>query len=344
MSLQTSPIAFSLIEEECQQIESIIERLLAKYNSVENDEFAIECFLMAAYLPFRLRKRFNDFRNQRIPGGHLLLEGFSIDDESIGPTPPHWDAPWNNPQTLREEIYQCLISSALGEIYGWQTQENGRMIRHVVPIEKDKNEQLGGSSNVTLLWHIEEAFHPYRADMMTLMCYRNEEKASTNICSLCNVDIPDHYRKILSEPRFIIEPDKSHTIENNLSSQWSLDEEHFNKIRFFIDHPAPIAVLHGKPGHEHLVIDEAFMKPLEGDKEAEEAAQWLYGHMNERKIGVVAKPGDLLLIDNRITVHGRSPYKPNYGPKARWLRRINITTDLVKSHEWKSSPYSRVIL
>lgn len=344
MDIQTSLITFSLNNEECEQIESIIERLLAKYTSVENDEFATECALMTAFVPFRLRKRFNDFRNQRIPGGHLLLEGFSINDESIGPTPIHWDAPWNNPLTLREEIYQCLISSCLGDIYGWQTQENGRIIRHVVPIKKDKNEQLGGSSNVTLLWHIEEAFHPYRADMMTLMCYRNEEKASTNICSLCDLDIPDHYRKILSEPRFIIEPDKSHTMENNISSQWSISEDHFKKIRAFITNPTPITVLQGKPGHEHLVVDEAFMKPLDGDKEAQEAAEWLYSHMNERKTGVVAKPGDLLLIDNRITVHGRSPYKPNYGPKARWLRRINITTDLVKSHEWKSSPYSRVIL
>lgn len=344
MDLKTNYIITSLTEQDKELIESIIERLQSKYTSTESDEFATECYLLAQSMPLNLRKHLNDFRNQRVPGGYILLKGFSIDDEDIGPTPSHWDAPWERPKTLREEIYHCLISCCLGEIFGWLTQENGRIIRHIVPIEKDKNEQLGGSSNVTLLWHIEEAFHPHRADMMTIMCYRNEEKATTNICSLCDLDIPDHYRKVLSEPRYIIEPDKSHTMENNHSSQWVLNEEHFNKIRNFIDNPTPVSVLSGKPGHEHLLIDEAFMAAVEGDNEAQEALDWLFNHMNERKTAVVASPGDILLIDNRITVHGRAPYKPNYGPKARWMRRINITTDLVKSHEWKATPHGRVIL
>ena len=344
MDLQTRLITLSLSEQDCEQIESIIERLQAQYTSTESDEFATACYLMAQSMPYHLRKQLNDFRNQRVPGGYLVVKGFSIDDEQIGATPSHWDAPWERPKTLREEIYHCLISSCLGDIFGWLTQENGRFIRHIVPIEKDKNEQLGGSSNVTLLWHIEEAFHPHRADMMTIMCYRNEEQATTNICSLNDLDIPEHYRKVLSEPRYIIEPDKSHTMENNNSSQWSLDEGHFNKIRSFIENPTPVAVLGGKPGYEHLLIDEAFMEAVEGDTEAKEALEWLFNHMNERKTPVITNPGDVLVIDNRITVHGRAPYKPNYGPKARWLRRINITTDLVKSHEWKTIPYGRVIL
>lgn len=344
MVIDTTSLTLSLNTEECNQIESIIAFLQSKYTSAESQELATECYLLASELPMRLRKCFNDFRNQRISGGYLLVDGFSIDDESIGPTPAHWDAPWDNPKSLREEIYQSLISSCLGDIFGWLTQENGRFIRHIVPVEKDKNEQLGGSSNVTLLWHIEEAFHPYRADMMSIMCYRNDEQATTNICSLCDLDIPSHYRAILSQPRYIIQPDKSHSMENNISSQWVLNKEHFAKIRSFIDNPTPIAVLHGKPGDEHLIVDEAFMEPLEGDQEAKEALEWLYQHMNERKTAIVAKPGDLLLIDNRITVHGRSPYKPNYGPKARWMRRINITTDLVKSHEWKNTPDGRIIL
>ncbi|MBA2729008.1 MAG: TauD/TfdA family dioxygenase [Parachlamydiaceae bacterium] len=273
----------------------------------------------------------------------MHVKGFSIDDEMIGPTPAKWDAPWSHAKSFREEIYQCLISSCLGDIFGWLTQENGRFIRHIVPIEKDKNEQLGGSSNVILLWHIEEAFHPYRADLMSIMCYRNEEQASTNICSLHDLDIPEKYRQVLSEPRFIIQPDKSHTIENNISSQWNLSEAHFSKIRSFIENPIPVAALKGKPGFEHLLVDEAFMEAVEGDLEAKEVLEWFFAHMNEKKTQVIAAPGDILLIDNRITVHGRSPYKPNYGPKARWLRRINITTDLIKSHEWKNNAYGRVI-
>lgn len=344
MDTKTNVITSLLSKNECEEIEAIIEQLQYKYNSVESDEFATDCFLMAHRLPYRLRKQLNDFRNQRINGGYLLVQGFALNDDSIGPTPAHWDAPWNNSLSFREEIFQCLMSSCLGDIFGWLTQENGRFLRHIVPIEKDKNEQLGGSSNVTLLWHIEEAFHPHRADMMSIMCYRNNEKATTNICSIENLDIPLDYRKVLSQPRFIIQPDKSHTIENNLSSQWEIDKDHFNRIRSFVENPTPVAVLNGKPMSEHLLLDEAFMEALPNDFEAKEVLDWLYQQMNENKIAIIMKPGDLLLIDNRITVHGRSPYKPHYGPSARWLRRVNITADLIKSHEWKNTPYGRVIL
>jgi L-asparagine oxygenase len=328
--------------KEIAVLQDLIQSLQSRFETVEQETFADECKLVSQEMPLRLRKLLDDFRNRRLDNGYLLLEGFLIDDE-MGATPSHWDAPWTNPGILREEIYQCLISSGLGDIFGWLTQENGRYLRHIVPIESDRYEQLGGSSDVALLWHIEEAFHPQRADMMTIMCYRNTEEASTNLCSLSDLEIPDVYKKILAEPRFTIQPDKSHLPENNKSKLWSLDEAHFNKIRAFMRNLEPIAILQGRKGQEHFVIDEAFTEPLKGDFEAKEVLEWLYQQMNEKKHAIVMKPGDLLLIDNRVTVHGRSSYKPNYGPKARWLRRVNITTDLVKSYQWKDKAYGRVI-
>ncbi len=333
----------SLTDGEIDCIEKLITHLKDKFESIEQQEFADYCQLISHELPLRLRKLFNDFRNQRTRNGYLLLEGFPINDHAIGATPSHWDNSWINPATLREEFFQCLISTAMGDIFGWLTQENGRYLRHIVPIEKDRNEQLGGSSDVTLLWHIEEAFHPMRADMMTIMCYRNNEKASTNVCSLFDIDIPEHYWTILSQPRFTILPDKSHLPENNISQMWKLDEDHFKKIRMFIENPEPVAVLQGSRGNERLLIDEAFMIPLPGDNKALEALNWLHEHMTDQKQAIIMKPGDILLLDNRITVHGRSSYKPHYGPKARWIRRVNITTDLTKSYQWKNNHHGRVI-
>lgn len=333
----------SLRVDEIEIIETLINKLKTHFNSIESQQFADYCSLISHELPFRLRKLLNDFRNKRINDGYMIIEGFPINNHAIGPTPSHWDTSWESEMTLREEIYQCLISCALGDIYGWLTQENGRFLRHIVPIATDKDEQLGGSSDVVLMWHVEEAFHPQRADMMSLICYRNDEKACTNICSLADLDIPDEYWNILSQPRYLIQPDKSHLPENNKSQLWQLDEAHFNKIRAFMKNPTPVSVLKGRKGEEQLLIDEAFMEALPGDLEAKEALDWLHAHMNERKHAIIMKPGDLLLIDNRITVHGRSSYKPNYGANARWLRRVNITADLRKSYEWKDSAYGRII-
>lgn len=332
------------IKNELDEIQVIIGDLAQKYDSVESQEFIEECTLQANRLPYRIRKILYDFRNQKTNPGFLLFEGFQIDDAKISATPAHWDTAWSNPNILREEIFQCLICSGLGDLFGWLTQENGRFLRNIVPIEADKDEQLGGSSSVELLWHVEEAFHPQRADMMTIMCYRNNEKAGTNVCSLTQMDIPQEVFNILSQPRFTIEPDKSHFLQNNKSQHWELNTEHFQKIKAFLANPNPTPVIYGPRNFERLVVDQAFMHSLPGDQEAEEALNWFHQHMTERKITVEMKSGDILLLDNRKTVHGRTPYKPNYGPQARWLRRGNITTDLTKAYEWKTTPDSRTIL
>lgn len=324
-------------------IESIISELKAKFDSIESEEFASECKLASHSLPYKLRKLLYNFSNRKVNQGYILLKGFQIDQEAIGPTPSHWDAPWKDTASHREEIFQCLISSCLGEIFGWRTQENGRYLRHIVPIEVEKKEQLGGSSDVVLLWHNEEAFHPQRADLMSIMCYRNEERAETNICSTSHMEIPHDYWEVLTQPRFYIKPDMSHFPDKNKSQHWQLSEAHFHKIFHFLSKPEHVPVISGGRGQENLRIDEAFMEALPGDEEAQEALEWLYKHMNESKVSIVMEPGDILLIDNTITAHGRSPYKPNYGPRARWLRRVNITTDLRKAYEWKDKPYGRVI-
>lgn len=334
----------SFTEDEVEEIQLIIDGLAKKYDSIESEKFVEECILQSSHLPYRIRKILFEFRNQKNNPGFLLFKGFQIDDAKISDTPPHWDTPWTNPNVLREEIFQCLISSGLGDLFGWQTQENGRLLRNIVPIEADKDEQLGGSSNVELLWHIEEAFHPQRADMMTIMCYRNNEKAGTNVCSLSQMDIPKEILNILSQPRFTIEPDKSHFLKNNQSRHWKLDTEHFQKIKNFLADPIPTAAILGPPEFQRMIIDQAFMSPLPGDKEAEKALDWLHQHMTERKITVEMQSGDILLLDNRRTAHGRTPYKPHYGSRARWLRRGNITADLTKSYEWKIAPHARTIL
>jgi Fe(II)/alpha-ketoglutarate-dependent arginine beta-hydroxylase len=334
----------TLLGSELDEIQGIVNELEKKYDSVESEEFAEECTLQASRLPYRIRKILFDFRNQKIPMGFLLLKGYHIDDEKISDTPKHWDTPWENSATLQEEIFQCLICSGLGNLFGWLTQENGRFLRNIVPIKADQDEQLGGSSRVPLLWHIEEAFHPQRADMMTIMCYRNLEKAGTNICSLDQMDIPEEILSILSQPRFVIEPDKSHFPENNQSQQWKLETDHFKRIKSFLANPVPTPVIFGPPGFQRMVVDQAFMSAVLGDLEAQEALDWFYQHLDERKTTIEMEPGNILLLDNRKVVHGRTPYKPNYGPKARWLRRGNITSDLTKSYEWKTKPHARTIL
>jgi Fe(II)/alpha-ketoglutarate-dependent arginine beta-hydroxylase len=333
-----------LTREELAGIEAGVGQLVRCFGSVESAEFADACSLAAQELPRSLRVLAHRFKQLHLSCSAVLLRGLPVDDRRIGPSPSHWDAPWRNPPTLREEITQCLVAATLGDIFGWRTQENGRFLRHIVPIEKERGEQLGGSSTVTLVWHNEEAFHDHRCDFLTLLCYRNEEQAQTILSSIDDIDIDDKHWRILSAPRFVVLPDKSHLPEQNVSAQWRLDDAAFERIRAMYASPTPVPVLSGARTRPFIQVDEAFMTALAGDEEAQQAYDWLLGQFNAQQRVVVMAPGDMLWIDNKRAVHGRAVYSPHYGPRQRWLRRVNVTLTLRHSLPYRESPAARQLV
>jgi L-asparagine oxygenase len=50
-----------------------------------------------------------------------------------------------------------------------------------------------------------------------------------------------------------------------------------------------------------------------------------------RHTAVVLEPGDLLVIDNSVAVHGRSPFTPRFDGTDRWLQRTFVVADLSAS-------------
>jgi L-asparagine oxygenase len=53
--------------------------------------------------------------------------------------------------------------------------------------------------------------------------------------------------------------------------------------------------------------------------------------IEEIATSVVLEPGDLLVIDNNIAVHGRSPFTARFDGHDRWLQRSFVVTDLAPS-------------
>jgi Fe(II)/alpha-ketoglutarate-dependent arginine beta-hydroxylase len=333
-----------LTQRDLASINALVDELTQSFGSVETPEFADACSLSAQQLPRHLRELAHRFKYLHLPCGAVLLRGVPVDDAGIGPSPQHWDAPWRNPPTLREEVTQCLLTAALGDIFGWRTQENGRFLRHIVPVEKERNEQLGGSSSVTLVWHNEEAFHEFRSDFLSILCYRNEEQAETILSYIGDLEISDNQWRVLSAPRFVILPDKSHLPGQNISAHWRLDDHAFEHIQRMHADPQPVPVLSGSRDKPFIQVDEAFMRAVDGDVEAAQAFEWLLRAFDAKKTGIVMQPGDMLWIDNKRAVHGRSVYEPNYGPRQRWLRRVNVTLNLRGSLPYRESAVARHIV
>ena len=332
-SVLNPPVSRPLINEvqlsidEQRIVRQLATSLAAHFTSAESEICADAISQLALEMPLRLRQMAARFRHGGAARG-ILIHGVPIDQDALGATPSSWDASWGEPRTLQLELQHALIASLFGEVFGWHTQENGRFFRHIVPIKKDAFEQLGSGSAVELEWHNEEAFHPARADVIAIMCYRNREHAVTTYCPAEALSLSAEVAAILAEPRFVIVPDKSHRPDFNQSAQWSLSAADFRRIEAMLTAPDPGPVLTGPSAAPFIRIDPAFMHAV--DPKAAAALATIKAEIDAKLIDVTLAPGDVFVIDNLRAVHGRRPYRPEYGPQARWMRRVNITMDLYK--------------
>jgi L-asparagine oxygenase len=76
-----------------------------------------------------------------------------------------------------------------------------------------------------------------------------------------------------------------------------------------------------------ITYDSWFMKAVgdgsdESRSQAERALQEMRDAVNSSTKEVVLKTGDLLVINNDCTVHGRKPFQPRYDGTDRWVQRM----------------------
>jgi len=67
------------------------------------------------------------------------------------------------------------------------------------------------------------------------------------------------------------------------------------------------------------------------DAAAEEVVVAVRSAIADVETSVVLEPGDLLVVDNNVAVHGRSPFSARFDGTDRWLQRAFVVTDLAPS-------------
>lgn len=344
--------------EEVRAIKGLLSDVSRQYESVEEPEFLNEVSVIAHDLPRSLRNFLNNFKLQEPPGGACLIKGYPVDDRKIGPTPEHWKQKSEISPTLEQELLMMLFGALLGDAIAWSTQQDAHIIHDVLPIKGDENEQISTGSNQVISWHNEDAFHPFRGDYVSLMCLRNSDRIPTTLASAEQIKLSQREISILFEPRFVIYPDESHAEKHNsVTVSYSGNGNGYSKgngngtdplkaarerIREMHSSPSKLAVLYGDPHTPYMRLDPYFMRPLEDD-EAQVALNALIRAVDKCLGEVVLEPGDFLFVDNYRAVHGRKHFKARYDGTDRWLKRMNITSDLRKSRSARATCSSRVI-
>jgi L-asparagine oxygenase len=186
-------------------------------------------------------------------------------------------------------------------------------VQNIVPTAAAIDRQVSTSSKVQLMFHTEAAFHPHRPHYLLLLCLRGDPSAATTLSSILEVmpHLPTGVVDVLFQPRFRTAVDESylHGRGNVLS--------------------APMAVLFGDRDRPSMVFDADLM--VGSDAEADDALRALGEATATHYTSVALQPGELLIVDNTVAVHGRSPFEPRFDGTDRWLQRTFVVGDLAPS-------------
>lgn len=230
---------------------------------------------------------------------------------SIPPTPISHD----DSSELFTDCDEKLLEFArsLGSPIGYEQEQKGVLVQNIFPIQKTESMQISTSSKVELGLHTETAFHPYKPELVALLCVRGDPTGITTISEAENIvsKLDEYVIKELCKPNFLTSLDPSFMLEGQQ------------------DASMPITVLSNVDSHWHLVYDETLVTGT--TDEAKHALGHLKRAIRESVVDYVLDTGDLMLINNNMAVHGRKPFVARYDGTDRWLKRVLIRTSSTPS-------------
>jgi hypothetical protein len=290
------------------------------YESAEQEEFIKEAKALSGKLPEGL-KRFLYASDRQNHEGIFVVKGFEHGD--LPNTPISWFKEDSYPAAFDCDYAAIILSAILGEPFGFETQQVGKLIHDILPIKGREYAQEGANSLQMLNLHTEDTFHPYRADHICLVCLKNPSSVGTLVSGVRHFDLTDEVKSILFQNRFYHLSDDTHVED--------------------LVNPICEPILFGDRQRPYLCYDEDFTVSRKGDESAQRALEALREQARGKHFEVSLEPGDFCFIDNYKWLHGRRPFKANYDGNDRWLRRFNIKLDLNEASEYRLSPVSRML-
>jgi Fe(II)/alpha-ketoglutarate-dependent arginine beta-hydroxylase len=320
-------VEYTLTPQDLEAIDAVVAELRDSGCAPVSTDFYDLNWGVAARLPDGLRSFLERFhRTEVVALG--LVHGFPLDDESVGPTPGHWEGALDTKTTLDQEFFMAMCGLALGDPFTWTTLQSSLMIQNILPIRGDEQRQSGHGSEALLEFHTEDGFHPARCDYLMLLGIRNHDRVPTIVASIRDVALSAEHRTLLSEDRYYILPDDEHV--RQLEARHP-DHPALARVIEMQRRPTPVRVLFGSSEAPYLRIDRPFMRCVGDSPQAERALDALMEELEQVSSCVVIEPGSMLILDNYLAVHGRKPFKSRYDGTDRWLKRMLVSRDLRKS-------------
>ncbi|MBP2328443.1 L-asparagine oxygenase [Kibdelosporangium banguiense] len=267
-------------------------------------------------LPGGIRRSIRDFRRDSGRSGALVVRGMPIESVTLAATPQAEGSVQRHATLAAAGL--LLVACGLGEPGAFQAEKSGALVQDVVPV-RGHEEFQGNAGSATLTFHSENAFHEHRPDYVLLLCLRSDHEAVAGLRLSCIRTILPRLSSRTREALFRAEF-ATHAPPSFGATQAGAPEH---------------AVLTGAPDDPDFRVDFAATQGLSAD--AAQALAELSDAVDEAAHTLVLSPGDLAIVDNRVTVHGRTAFRPRYDGKDRWLQRSFSFIDLRRSRDHRPS-------
>ncbi|HYQ63770.1 TauD/TfdA family dioxygenase [Actinophytocola sp.] len=309
----TNNDVFTVTDEERDLIDGVARRVVGDPPAaIDERRWVDTCRAAAAELPVRVRQRLREFSHDPGDSGALLVR--NLPGGARRPTPT--EAGSVERVATVDAAVIGMLSMQLGELIAYRNEKSGALVQNVVPVP-GKEEQQSNAGSTRLAMHVENAFHPRRPDYVGLLCVRQDHDRVAGLMLSCVrrvVDtLPEEIRAVLAEPRFVTQAPPS----------------------FGQDGRAPRhAVFTGEPTDPDVQVD--FHATSGNDDEAKNALEVLHEAISGAVETLLLTPGDLALVDNRVTLHGRTFFTPRYDGHDRWLHRTFVHLDHRRSRAMRT--------
>ena len=268
-----------------------------------------------AAIPPRIHAALTTFAAQVSPTGTLLITGLADVVTHIPPTPP--DNTAHVGETTELARIQAVFNHAIGEMVAYEAEGGGRLFQDIVPNRGLAQTQTSLGSGVELEIHTEQAFSELRPDWLSLACLRGNPEARTYILPVGSVlaNLTAEEVAMLRRPLWTFGVDMSFKVGGH--------EFIGGDIR------GPMPILYGDAADPLWRFDQDLIRGL--TPEADQLVARIVEIYYARRHAIVLEPGQIVLIDNRRAVHGRSAFTSPFDGTDRFLVRSFVVRDLSAS-------------
>lgn len=301
-----------LSRQDRERVEHQAMRVAAEHqgSSLHDRELLHAVELSAAALPVPVRKELIAFRDEGNASGFLLLTGLPLG--SLPDTPERTEDEPRWQEVPVATLSQLMVMSVLGRSIAYSDEKHGRLVQDVCPKKGAENRQEN-SGSVRLALHTEDGFHPAPPHFVGLLCLRGDHDGAAAVvtCGIGDV-LPRLDEQTITALR-------RREFRIRFSTSFVPDES----VQVLTD---PMPVLSGCAGSPDLRCD--FHGTVAATPRAQAALDRLEQVIQRSLKGLVMQPGDLIVVDNRRAMHGRTGFTPRYDGRDRWLRRSFAIADL----------------